>query len=68
MGTGMGWMFRELCRWEVGGTSGMVTVDTETFRLGNLEFEVVAAACGAPDRFISSFLCYRTNDVTRYKV
>ena len=45
MGTGMGWMFRELCRWEVGGTSGMVTVHSETFRLGNLEFEVVAAEC-----------------------
>ena len=24
MRTGMGWMCRELCRWEVRGTSGMV--------------------------------------------
>ena len=38
---GMGWMFRELCFWEVGGTSGMVTGDSETFRLGNLESGVV---------------------------
>jgi len=27
---GMGWMFREFCGWEVGGTSGMVTDDSET--------------------------------------
>jgi hypothetical protein len=27
-----------------GGTSGMVTDDWETFRLDNLEFEVVGAA------------------------
>ena len=41
MRTGMGWMCRELCIWEVGGTSGMVTDDSERFRLGNLESEVV---------------------------
>ena len=33
-----------------GGTSGMVTDDSETFRLDNLESEVVGGACGAPDR------------------
>jgi hypothetical protein len=38
---GMGWMCRELCRWEVGGASGMVTDDSETFRLDNLESDVV---------------------------
>ena len=33
MRKGMDSMFRELCRWEVGGgTSGMVTNDSETFR------------------------------------
>jgi hypothetical protein len=47
MRTGMGWVFRELCRWEVGGTSGMVTDDSEIFRLDNLESEVVGGACGA---------------------
>ena len=26
----MGSMFRELCRWEVGGTFGMITGDSET--------------------------------------
>jgi hypothetical protein len=50
MGTGMGWTFRALCRWEVGGTSGMVTDDLETFRLDNLESEVVVAVCRAADR------------------
>jgi hypothetical protein len=50
MRTGMGWMFRKLCRWEVGGTSGMVTDDSEMFRLDNLESEVVGGAFGAPDR------------------
>jgi len=58
----MGSMFRELCRWEVGGMSGMVTEDSETFRLDNLESEVVAGACGVPDRFIIylSFVIERT--------
>ena len=37
-------MFRELCRWELGGTSGMVTDDSEIFRLDNLESEVVVHA------------------------
>ena len=44
MRTGMGWMFRELCKWEVGVTSGMVTDDSETFRLGNLESQVAGGA------------------------
>jgi hypothetical protein len=39
-------MFSELCRWEVGGTSGMVTDVSETFRLDNLESEVVGGAGG----------------------
>jgi hypothetical protein len=42
---GMGWMFRQLCTWEVGDTCGMVTDDSETFRLDNLESEVVVGAC-----------------------
>jgi len=32
------------------GMSGMVTDDSETFRLDKLESEVVGRACGAPDR------------------
>jgi len=32
-----------------GGTSGMVTDDSEMFRLNNLESEVVGGACGAAD-------------------
>jgi len=38
-------MCRDLCRWEVRGTSGMVTDDSEAFRLDNLECELVAGAC-----------------------
>ena len=38
-------MFRELCRWEVGGTCGMITEDSETFRLDSVESEGVAGAC-----------------------
>jgi len=33
-----------------GGTFGVVTDDSETFRLDNLESEVVGGACGAADR------------------
>ena len=33
-----------------GGTSGMVTDGSETFRLDNSESEVAGGACGAPDR------------------
>ena len=33
-----------------GGTSGMVTVDSDTFRLDNLESEVVGGECGAAGR------------------
>ena len=33
-----------------GGAPGMITDDSEIFRLDNLESEVVAGACGAPDR------------------
>ena len=46
----MGWVFRELCRWEVWGKSGMVTDDLETLRLDNIESEVVGGACGAAGR------------------
>jgi len=28
----------------------MVTDDSETFRLGNLQSELVGGSCGAPDR------------------
>jgi hypothetical protein len=44
MRTGMGSMFRKLCRWEVGGASGMVTDDSEKFRLENLKSELVGAS------------------------
>ena len=41
---GMGSMFRELCRWEVGyvwdGSD-----DSDTFRLDNLESEIAGGAC-----------------------
>ena len=40
-----------------GGTSGMVTVGSEIFRLGNLESEIVGA-CGAPDRSTAHRVCY----------
>jgi hypothetical protein len=33
-----------------GGTSGMFTDGLETFRLDNLESEVVRGACGAADK------------------
>ena len=33
-----------------GGTSGMITDDSETFWLDNLESEVVRGACGDADR------------------
>jgi len=37
---------------EVGSevATGVITDDSETFRLYNLEAEVVGGACGAPDR------------------
>ena len=45
----MGWMLRVL---QVGSgvTSGMVTDDSDTFRLDNLESEVVGGSC-------ATFLC-----------
>jgi len=33
-----------------GGTSGMVTDDSEIFRPDNLESGLVRGACGAPDK------------------
>jgi len=50
MRTGMGWMFRELCRWEVGVRLGWLLINRIQLRLDNLESEVVGGACGAPDR------------------
>jgi hypothetical protein len=49
MTTGMGSMFR-VVQTGSGRTSGMVTDDSETFRLDNMESGVVGRACGAPDR------------------
>jgi len=40
------------------GTSGMVTDDSETFRLDNLECEVVGGACGAADRSTTHRVCH----------
>jgi len=34
----------------IGGTFGMVSDDSEIFRLDNMESEVVGGACGASDR------------------
>jgi len=34
----------------IGGTSGMVTDDSDVFRLDNLESEIVGGTYGAPDR------------------
>jgi hypothetical protein len=36
----------------IGGTSGIITDNSETFRLDNLEFEVVGGACGAAARYL----------------
>jgi hypothetical protein len=33
-----------------GGTSGIITGDSETLGLDNLEFEVAGGKCGAADR------------------
>jgi len=41
----------------------MATDDSETFRLDNLESEVVGGACGAPDR-----QNHHTNCVLKYAV
>jgi hypothetical protein len=43
--TGMGLMFR-VVQVGSGGTSGMVSDDSETFRLDNMESGVVGQACG----------------------
>jgi hypothetical protein len=41
-----------------GDTSGMVTDDSEIFRLENMESEVAGGACEAPDR--SNHICIVT--------
>jgi hypothetical protein len=38
-----------------GGTPGVITDDSETLWLDNLEYEVVGGACGAPDRGVGHF-------------
>jgi hypothetical protein len=45
MTTGMGPMFR-VVQVGIGGTSGMVTDDSETFRPDNMESRVIGGACG----------------------
>jgi len=45
MTTGMGSMFR-VVQVGSGGTSGMLTDDSETFRPDNMESGVVGGACG----------------------
>jgi len=55
--TGMGWMCRQLCMQEVGGTSGMVTGDSEMFRQDNLESLVNFLPAGTAknsDRYIET--------------
>ena len=48
--TGMGSVFRESCNWEVGGTSGIITDDSEIPGLHNWKSEVVGGTCGTADR------------------
>jgi hypothetical protein len=43
----------------IGGTSGMVTDGSETFRLRNLESDIVGGARGAPDRSTTHPVCHR---------
>jgi hypothetical protein len=43
-------VFRESCNWEVGGTSGIITDDSEIPGLHNWKFEVVGGTCGTADR------------------
>jgi hypothetical protein len=50
MRKGMGWMCRELCRWEVGVRLGWLLINRRQLRLDNLESAVVGGARGAPDR------------------
>jgi len=50
MRTGLGSMFRELRRWVVRVRLGWLGITRETFRLDNVESEVVGGACGAADR------------------
>jgi len=42
-------MVRELFRWELGGMSGIVIDDSETFKLDNLESEVVTKYFISPE-------------------
>ena len=49
MRTGMGSMFTDLCRCELGVSLEWFLM-TQTFRLDNMESEVARGACGAPDR------------------
>jgi len=44
--TVIGSMFRV----DSGGTPGVISNDSETFRLDNLEPEIVGGSCGVPDR------------------
>jgi hypothetical protein len=37
------------CKWEVGGKSGLITGDSKTLGLDNLETEVVGGTCGTSD-------------------
>ena len=56
MVNGMGSMFRVLCRWEA-GVPRVITDDSETLRLDNLEYEVVRGVCGTPDSAIHCRIC-----------
>ena len=50
MRTEMGWMFRELCRWEVGVGLGSLPMTRGHLDWITWESEVVGGACGAADR------------------
>jgi hypothetical protein len=50
MRTGMGWMFRELCRWELGVRLGWLPMTRGHLDWITWSLEVVGGACGAPDR------------------
>jgi hypothetical protein len=49
-----------------GGTPGMITDDSETLRLYNLESELVGGVCGAPDSARHYNICLFQEIPVRY--
>ena len=46
----MGWMFREVCRWELGVSLGWLPMIRRHLHRENLKSVVVGGTCGSPDR------------------